>query len=276
MPKATIQSSRNDEITQSTRFSFSRKVVTIDDIRRLAAFIEQIPKDRRISADSSRIETTYSVTCFDGTEFESKAASIFDDESPIITKRVRSLNMTAYEFPPGVRVHLELTHGHQWFSTDSYLAIQGKDAVWVKGVLGQLRDIVDSFAPQNSLVKRHKLLITSIFALGIGMIYWWIVSATHAEPSQEPPSRLAKALVSLPLARFWLKYLLEYAMGFFPAFILVDKLSQLWPDIEIQIGPEHELREKGIRKWISGTVVLLIIPILVAFVYDFLKSVVIK
>jgi hypothetical protein len=68
------------------------------------------------------------------------------------------------------------------------------------------------------------------------------------------------------------KYIVAYLGGFSPALLLIGQLKELWPAVEIQIGPEHTLVEKSRRKWMAVVITLGVLPLLVNLFYDILKA----
>lgn len=66
-------------------------------------------------------------------------------------------------------------------------------------------------------------------------------------------------------------YLLGFCFGVFPAFSIRNYFGKLWPYLEFQIGPIHELEESRKRDKIRNLITLIIIPLILAILYDVLK-----
>ncbi len=260
---ATIRESRHTSIEQ--------KIVRIDDLYHLSAVIKaehstSVKQEQHSSA-------SFMAGCADNSSFESEDIDIFAPESFLAKKRVLSVSMTFHRYSDNSYINVELNHGN--YGSNS-ITVRGTDSTWVNGIAGKLSDITESFDPQGSFVRKHPLLLNGILALGYGSVFTWIVTAIPSSPPQEIPewARLLRELFEkAPILRVLFRYLIGVPVGIFPAFLTTWKLSELWPSVEIQIGPEHLFVEKRRRKRLGLVFAGGVLPLLLSVIYDIIKGI---
>jgi len=149
------------------------------------------------------------------------------------------------------------------------LIVRGKDRNWVNGTSTRIKEIINSTTLQDNWMIRHKTFLFHLSALGIGIIIQtilWILIYQHFEPTKDPSDNF---FVTHPLFKYVINLLIIYAVGFFWAFFLRDWLLSLWPTIEFDFGPEHLKIERSRRNRIIVFITLAVIPIILAFAYDY-------
>jgi hypothetical protein len=154
--------------------------------------------------------------------------------------------------------------------------IEGRDSIWVNGVMSKFNDLILAFAPQNTFVKRHWAMLCIIGALGIGCIMVPIIDAitrlTYQPDPNYKPSPMGMWLAAHSIAVPIVKHAMGSVIGFFVSAPLVVALRKLWPLIELATGPEHAQIERKRRIWLLNFTLLTIIPLIVNIVYDVLKA----
>jgi hypothetical protein len=143
----------------------------------------------------------------------------------------------------------------------------------VNGNIKAIEEIIESFAPQYPFVLRHKWLVQSVLALGIGRAYDFLIDFIPPRPGPPPHwvAGLHLYLHAHPLVYYGVPYLFYYAGGYFPALFFYEKLLSLWPSVELQIGPEHSLIEKRRRRWLFSFLVVGVVPLVTSLIYDVMK-----
>jgi len=259
------------EITESRTLRVKDRIVTIADIRRLASVVTAKCEETRASGKDAHIK--FSAICFDDSQFNSKDGELFSDQSVISTKRVSEIIINYSSYDANQDISIALSHGGGDYR--NYVMISGADSTWVNGTLRTLEEIISSFKPQSRLFTEYKGIIEFVFALSIGSIYIYLLDLIPIAPLKgDPPEwaiKLASALKGFELLFYFLRYVLAYWVGIWPAYYLMAKLEKLWPSIELQIGPEHTFIEKRRRAWIVTALLVGVVPLLTSVVYDILK-----
>jgi hypothetical protein len=263
------------EIIESRIIKVRDKVITLDNIRRIASIISKhYNKTRESSNDRCRIK--YNATCFDDSSFESSDISIFSDDSVLATKRVSYISIIYSSYESSESIDVSLSHGNSDYR--NHIKVSGSDSTWVNGMSTNLEREISAFLPQNKFLTEYKNILEIIFAIGIGSLYFYFISLIPFEPSQvkieKPPKWLLQFIIVIKdqiIFSSLIKYGLSYSIGIWPAYKLMDKLKSLWPSIEFQIGPEHSYIEKQRRLWFLAAFSVGIIPLIRSFLYDMMK-----
>jgi hypothetical protein len=260
-----------EEINESRNSRIHDRIVTLADVRRLANVL--VAKHEEIKADDSYSRIRFSATCFDDSRFDSKSADLFSPESQISSKSISGIELYYFSIKYNQEISISLNHGSSDYNNS--VKVSGVDSTWVNGTLKMLEEIISSFKPQNNFFTKFKGVIHFVFSLSIGFVYFFVMDLIPT-PSIEgkPPEwliQLAKSLKGFELSFIFLKFLMAYSIGVWPAFPLIGKLEKLWPSIEFQIGPEHLYIEKKRRVWIATAILIGVVPLITSTTYDILK-----
>ena len=267
-----------EKIKESRYITIENIVINLSNVKLL---VDEVYKEySKIMDKSYRKSIEYSVKCDDNSTFESEDISLFSDDSIINKKRVISIDISFYfynidnDFRNSIRINLN--HGNTTFGND--ITVSGTDSKWVNGMIKRLEENVDSFKPQSTFFKNHKFISTSILALGLGIVYVWIIiffinatSSPSANETTETLSPLKELFINYPIIKTMILYLLGLIAGIIPASLIIEKLNSLWPSVEIQIGPEHTFIEKKRRFWLISFLLFGVLPIVVGFVVELIK-----
>lgn len=255
------------EIRESRYSNIKNKIVTRENVFKLSSLVHQ--EYLWAKEHDKHSSVSYMAKCSDKSSFESEDPSIFNENEFLSSKRVEEINITYNLYESNSYINISLYHGGDYRNS---ITVRGTDSTWVNGITKKIEEIVCSFKPQNTTFKDYKWLFNIIFGLSIGAIFLRMIILIPFEPSKEPDPAWALALSNLfeqlPPLILVFKYLLGLLVGIFPATILTDKLIELWPSIEIQIGPEHTQLEKKRRKWLVNVFVLGFLPLLLSLIYD--------
>lgn len=272
------------KIAESRLIHIQDKIISIKDLKKLADFVFKEFKHIKKSDDYANIR--FSATCDDKSIFSSEHPSIFDENSRLSTKHVISATITLDSYKPDVkRISIRIEHSSDNLFLrslfDNRIEVEGKNSNWVNGTLKNLEEMIDSFTPQNTFVRRHKVLLSILFALSIGTVISKILLllVSNVPPSPEPPTGLAYLLIQFlekypyPIFSYVIIYIFNLIWGIVPAIYLVSKLQALYPSVELQIGPEHKYIEKTRRQWIINSFLAGILPLILSLLYDIIKNI---
>ena len=267
---------------ETRRLQIKDKVFRIVDLKRLAAVFEE-------QADlAKQIETNYSIQYelhfSDGTTFESESVNLLENDILFTSKRPISIQFSYHNYSLSRRVSLSLDHGDS--SYGNTIIVSGQEREWVNDIFARLDQALQGAIPQESWIKRHPTLTLNIIALGIGTFGYHLINtilnlafanvdlAKHIKPPQE--GSFLHFLVQVIKSNIWFFYIVKWVskwlLGFFwGAFEVRRWFLNLWPSIELDMGPEHLKIEKNKRKKIYAVFALVIIPIVTALLYDIIK-----
>lgn len=257
------------DIKETRSFKVENQIINFNNLKTLADFLQG--EKFKFPANSG-VDLSSSATCEDTVVYSSESLSLFEDNSPLRLKRVKSVRMEFYVYAIKAKILIELLHGGgTWRETN--ISISGCDSDWVNGCLNRLQEIFSSFPPQNTFMRRHKNSARFVLALGFGsLIFWVLMQFPHAPSTEQPPIWLLK-ISELPLGTYVIKYALILLMGFFPAMYVHERLVKCWPSIELQIGPEHSWIESQRRRWLSAALIMGVIPFCINVLNDVVKNI---
>lgn len=266
-------------IVESRNIEINNKIIKLEDVHAVTSLLEAI--NNEVCNRHERSNFSYEVTCEDGSEYSGKISSIFDKDSSVLLKRVTSISLstyiyigTGYSYDDYATIKINIEHNRY-----CRIKISGVDGTFVNGSLRRIENVFNSFEPQPVFHIKHKRLIRNIFALGIGSIFFYALSFLPQPPHEDPLKSTNPYIYWLGLltntyyGAFLLKYFFLWSLGFIPADIIYARLSKLWPNIEIQIGPKHLYIESRSRKIIFGLMTLIAIPFCVNLFYDIAKTI---
>jgi hypothetical protein len=245
-----------EEITQTRIYRISSRIITTDDLNKLASEIftnkTQNPTgtfEIELQADD---ESTYSGR--DLTLFASQNLSTKYFTKVMIKYRCYKVHILNQS------VSLNLNHGDS--KSDNRILVEGIDSNWVNGHIRRLSEIVESFSPQNEFVSKYSLpiaiLITFVCALPIAQTFNFLLKKSLGdilyEPSLVPP------------------LFTGIFVGSIIASAVVFRLKGLWPSIEFQIGPAHRFQQKRRRQAVIWFLTTIILPIAISALFYFLPN----
>lgn len=265
-------------INESRRVKIRDRRITLQDVQKLSQFVVNEYEELKAKCDYVRL--SFSAICDDMSTFESEDQYIFDNSSIITTKSVKRIEINCLSLRPDNTLKISIAHGNNLGLYDSEIVVSGSDSKWINGTLRRMEEIIDSFTPQHNLIKEYWIPIFTVCAISLGsiMIHVFLAITPDVPPSagNEKSNFLISITKAYPFMRYPIMYFFYFVFGLFPAGALIEKLSKLWPSVELQIGPEHTLIEKQRRRWVTGGITLGGIPMLVQLVYDILKPFVSK
>jgi len=260
-------------IKESKRLSFGNKILKLNDVYEIAQILYT---EYLVAKKESQCRINFTVICEDGTSYESSDINIFSPNSIINSKRPTKIELWFSAFNSDKRIRINFRKEYDSKYSENEVFVEGYDSNWVNGVLGRILERIKSIEPQNPHKRLYLNLIYIASAILIGRIFTFIVLLL---PSPKPDE--AKMDTSISLIRQFIHanaftynftlYLLSFCIGIFPAVYIKDYFNKLWPYLEFQIGPLHELDERRKRANLKNLIILIIIPLIVMILYDILK-----
>lgn len=256
---------------QNTFIPIQDKIFKIEHIRELAELLldeYQIKKQQ----DSQGVE--FSVKCFDNTSFTGDDLTLFAPKSPILKKRLRSVELNIH---PGKNtfVKVGVFHGVQYdsetrlYSNASFMELGSQDTMWVNGFAGKLEEWLDGIPDQeNVLQEKSTWILWAAFIIGtylFGMIIDWIHIREPEHLKYWVKVFNGEDVINRILAASF------FGGGIFLAIIKhqIGKSPQTWPMVELQVGPDHLMMEKRKRNFLYKVWAWILLPILISIVSAF-------
>jgi hypothetical protein len=264
------------EVKESRVIRIQDKIVTLRDVRALATLVaNEVTTDDAGTAHWSG--ASFDVDTIDNSSFQSSDPELFSDDSPITRRRAMKIEMSFRASHQNKRISICLEHGGATYR--NMVSVSGTDSKWVNGTTAQIESVVTAMKPQGTFFSKWGSAFGIVSAVSVGAIITWVMTKAllfvPLHTSTEPNGVFLQILTyvaSTPIGNLFVKYAMYYFAGLFPGYALIGKLRSLWPSIELQIGPEHVQVEKQRRIWAANFVVLGVLPLLVSFVYDILRS----
>lgn len=253
---------RSAAIRENRNVRIYEKVITLDNVRELARMVW---KEYNEDKNEKEKQFEIAVICEDDTSFKSDSLEILDKERVINIRRVICIKIY-YKSGNNRKIEIELRHGND--EGGSFLNVTGDEEMWVTGILGSLKDRIRYYKSQDSFILKNLILVRiAFFASGtyctgplVDLInsdiknyipYW----KTAIQSTDSFFSSLTGALILGGLV-----------LGLLISEAIIKKSRQLWPSIEMQIGPEHRMTEKK-RRWnLFVITTVLIIPIILSLI----------
>lgn len=261
------------------------KVFNIDDLKRFAKIFEE---QATLARENDEHHThNYELNFSDDTTVESEALDILENDILFNTKRPITVQFSFLNYTLNRRFTLSLNHGDA--SYGNTIIVSGQEREWINDIFARLTEALNGVIPQESWIKRHPTLLLNIIALGIGTLGLFLIFSAadlvllytdftkHIKPPKEGGFRYT--LGQFIRSNLWFCYtitwawklLAGYALG---AFEVRRWFLDLWPSIELDLGPEHLKIEKKKRKKIYTVFCLVIIPIIATIIFDIIKFII--
>lgn len=252
-------------IREQRYITIRNKIITRADVQKLAKVMYSLYKRKKRNYGLS---FRFSASCDDGSSFSSQQMDIFDDDSPITSKKVESITMYYHDVDSGELVEIKISHTFLDNKYYNSITVEGNDSNWVNGTIKRFEEIADSFTPQNTLFTKHGQLIgTVILVVGVVFINKLV---DRLIPALFPSFQMF-GVDSLRFESFIIQFLAYMVIGsiwYIPFGRMWWKLLEMYPSVELQIAPDHKLVEKRRRVWLTNIVVLILIPILLQVVFE--------
>jgi len=243
-----------DDIKEYRRVPIENRIIKAQDLKKLGTLI------LREYDESKKKEQFYGsfkikASCSDSSVYESQSLSLFDSDSVLSNKRVDSVTMQFSDYREDKSISFEVRHGYNMAYNN--IEVDGRDSLWVNGVLKRLEDIIKECTPQSEFVTKHKTWLLIVLSIGLGSLatmvivrifelHWWNTFGAKG-----------------PLMRWLIQYAVYFYIGLLPASNIIGKLHKLWPSVEVQVGPEHMFSEKRRRAYLVSVTFVAIVPLVI-------------
>jgi hypothetical protein len=266
----------NMKVKQTKSLEVQNKIFKLRDLNNIAClFYEEFEDAKKINLNPS---ISFEVYTDNGSVYESSDSDFFSNEplfSTISIKKVKFI-LRSYDFYTR-RLEVTLTPTSSDYFSDNNITIYGYDINWVNGINARIKDLLDSVQPQSEYKKLILRITHFLSAIVIGRFFIFfvlIIDTSKPDLSQMSSTTLAiRSVIQYSALTYnFFIYLLSLLIGFYPAIGVRSKMKNIFPNIEFQIGPEHKQLYKRKRAKLINIFILIIIPLLLAIIYDIVKN----
>ncbi|MGB8170372.1 MAG: hypothetical protein WCF18_22910 [Chthoniobacteraceae bacterium] len=166
------------------------------------------------------------------------------------------------------RIAVALAHGSFPSVYTNVFDITGDDESWVNDIYARSESWIAALPRQFSMFRRWTGVLTNALAIPFGFliskVVVWIMLLLGTIKTTSESQSLTPMVIVTYAAFVWL-------FGSIPAQICIWKLRDLWPPIELNIGPNHHLPHLAKRRKWNIFALVVILPVLGNFFYDLAK-----
>ncbi|MBE9598687.1 hypothetical protein [Pedobacter sp. MC2016-24] len=242
------------QIREMRKLNFHNKVITPSVINRIATIID---KEADNINDSEPFLISYSIEAADDSSYESQSKEIFNAPEIMDTKMVERIHMRLQTLSGSKSIELQLLHCDQNNAGNNFMLVSGNNSVWVNGVMSRLSEIIDSSNEQPQIM-HHLELLQWVVVITFNFLYFRLFFRDI--------EKIENGFIGLGLV-FGIPLLSLYLAG-----LAKTHIEQLWPDVELQTGPDHLQQPQKKRRELGWIMTMIILPILLGFITDVLKN----
>jgi hypothetical protein len=219
--------------------------------------------------EKSRLRIAFILNSFDGTQYESQDITMLSADGILSTRKIISVEISYRVTFMDKSINVRLFHSSQKSRYNS-VQIKGCDEVWTNGVLTSIKEIITTWKKQNPRYKKYRTPLVCFGAITIGWslrsILYFIgetlrkITHINISVSNETLQLLKSTSPLLTL----LDYAAYFGLGLFAITAALNKIDDLFPDVEFLTGPEHMQTESLKRKRLYKIITVVILPLLIA------------
>ena len=242
-------------IREKRKVTFSFKRINAAVIRKLSELIEDQVAELR--TNQTEYYLLYSMDASDSTSFESTSNEIFREQSLMDNKVLQKVVMRFYALDHSRNIEIQIMHSVKNENSDNFISVSGDDSTWVTGILQRLSEIISGAEEQSQVNSRYGGYLMFVFLVILNIEYYRLFFDYFNAVGG------------------WLSVIA--VLGFPPASIFFatwvsNELDMIYPAIELQTGASHMQAQQKKRKSLQWWAVTIILPLLLALIYDILKS----
>lgn len=251
----------------SRRIRFDHLVINPDDLGRLASLVNSSIAELSAPDGGRRY---FSMTLRYADNSDVRLDALPATLNSYLGKKIVGAGSTCRESKSDKQVSVAINHGDSNSYLNNGAEIVGDEESWVNDIEAKLEAWKRSCPRQQDFFRRHWLIPIFIVGIPFALIYYKLLIkfATWASgPSTSPlrvPTRadyIAFGTLAVVLCFF----------GLLTSIWIISALQKLWPDVELRLGPAHELDFIHRRKFFLFVWAVVILPVAVNAIYDLLK-----
>ena len=242
-------------IREKRKLPFSFKRISSNIIRALSQLIED--EASLEGTNQSEYYLLYSIDAGDSTSFESSSNEIFKEHFLMDSKVVQRIIMRFYTLDNAKSIEIQIVHSVKNENADNFIAVSGNDSTWVNGILHRLSEIIGGAEEQSQINSRYGGYLMFGLLIFINIEYYRLFFDYF--------NTIGGWLSIIAILGFPILSLTTLIKVF-------EEVDRIYPSIELQTGALHMQYQKKKRKSLQWWGATIVIPLLLALVYDMIKS----
>ena len=261
----------NKDLKVYKSYTISGVVITLENFRELSNIIYK--EYERDSKNKKHTSIKFISKSSDNTRYESSEKDIFLEGGFLDLKRIIAIEMyyNNYEDDKSISIDIEQSTRKKFIGNE--VSVSGHNEVWVNGVIKSIESCSSNWKKQVYWPYKFKWPLIILFAIGIGLLYLnflefmfrYVIVLQKVVPKPE-------WVISFRPVLMFIYYLAGFAFAYMPASYIVSKICELYPKVELDIGPEHLNKEKIKRKKLYIIVFVGLVPLIIAIIIELIKS----
>jgi hypothetical protein len=248
-------------IREKRKLNFSSKRITPEIIRNIASIIDQ-ESSQYTRQEKKQSFISFSVDATDNSSYESQSRQIFNENMIIDKKVLHRINMRFNTVDFSKNIEVQLLHFEKDENKENYILVSGEDSNWVNGCIARLSEAIELAQIQpNVSIKLRILWWVLVISLNV-LIYRLGAPILKLDPPGN------SGIITF-FKTIYLFVPILSTMAFYNR--AEDFINKLYPCIELQTGPQYLQIEKIKRAKLINFFLIIVVPILLAVLYDVLK-----
>ncbi len=250
-------------IREDRLLTINYKILNLSDVRKLINPVWQEVQELALKGKEPTIK--FHVKCFDRSSFTTEDIVIFNDDSIITQRRIKSIHIN-FAFKEERILNIKLEHGsfksEEGFISSSDIEMGGTDINWVNSSVTKFQDILNSIPNQENIVKKYSypsavLTIVAFFALCLKLADWGYASEANYV-------KAFHRLLSNSISRGSLigGTFISIFFGVVIYLLIREQSEDIFPATELQIGPKHTFSEMNKRRKMYLIYSSIVVPII--------------
>ena len=159
-------------------------------------------------------------------------------------------------------IEIQIVHAIADENKENFILVGGEDSNWVNGIISRLNEAIEISCPQPNVTRIYTAL--ALIAVAVLNYLYFDLFGQYIKLLGKYGTLGSLALIALifgmPVASLYILRKIN------------DLIEKLFPDVELQTGPQHFRMETVKRNKIMQIFLIIVVPIVLAASYDLAKS----
>lgn len=233
-------------------------------------FAKKLHDEYRIDVENKKnrfAELSFTITSNDGTIYKSSnLKEIFIEKNYLENKYIKSVILEYRNYDTTKYISIHIRHA----SSGSTVEISSEDESWLNGLYQFFEDEINDWEKQPDWIFRYKYLVLPVLFLIISLSIFFIIRfltfiilSNLVEDFTQKISEFSNAEnFGLSTGFFTISSLFSINIVIY----IWEKIKNLYPDIELIIGPKHFHNEKNKRKILGKILTTVFLPFIIGII----------
>jgi hypothetical protein len=255
---------------ETRKYEFKNKILDQEHLIAVAKLFIELSKELKTKSQSC---AQFNLTFKDDITLDSNDLSIFESGETTMFRKL----MKVFLIFVASEGSIDLGFHHGNCKSCNKLTVSGSDRLWVSRTFTSLKEAIDSITPQNLFFSKFKWLTIPLILISSGMILGFILSGIISVFGYSNSSAInfSKLLLKLKGSNTYWTFMLwniRLFLGVLVTPFLYYQIGNVWPRIEIQVGPDHLNIAQRRRSLLLASWSGVFLPLIISFLFEFLKK----